>query len=53
MFPDSRKPLSVTGLRDATLHEISSMKGFYRGKGYKVTHKTHLDNGDKPPTMVF
>ena len=48
-FPDSRKPVSVTGLRDATPHEISKMKTFYRSKGYKVKHKTHLDNGDKLP----
>lgn len=48
-FPDSRKPISVMGLKESTLQEISSMKDFYRGKGYKVTHKTHLANGDKLP----
>lgn len=47
--PDPNKRFFVCGLRTATQDEITSMIKYYRGKGYRVTHRTKLDNGKDLP----
>ena len=48
-YPDPRKPISVAGLKSATKEDIRDKIEFYKGKGYRVEHRTHLANGKKLP----
>lgn len=48
-FPDSRKPISLIGLKSYSQEDILEMIKFYKKRGYKVTHKTYLENGDELP----
>lgn len=48
-FTDITKPISLIGLKSCSQEDILEMIKFYRGKGYKVTHNTHLENNEKLP----
>lgn len=48
-FPDTTKPISLIGLKSCSQEKILEMIKFYKEKGYRVLHKTHLANGNKLP----